>query len=84
MQKEEAKEIDEERLENIFIGEFLRLRKKLDLTQQEMATRADVIRETIARIETVSVSPQIRTLIKILKPFGYTIKIVPISRVIKK
>lgn len=66
-------------LECDFIKDFVKLRKDLKLSQQEMADGADVIRETIARIENHMTSPQMNTLIKILEPIGYTIKIVPID-----
>lgn len=66
-------------LEYEFIKEFIELRKKENLSQQKMADNANVIRETIARIENLMTSPQINTLIKILEPVGYTIKIVPIE-----
>ena len=44
-----------------------------------MAEGANVIRETIARIENQITSPQVNTLIKILEPLGYTIKIEKIN-----
>ena len=52
----------------------------LFMTQQEMADKSNVIRETIARIESQITSPQVRTMIKILQPLGYTIKIVSIPK----
>lgn len=67
-------------LEYEFIQEFVKLRKDLHLTQQQMADSAHVIRETIARIETQITSPQISTLIKILEPLGYTLKIEKIKK----
>lgn len=67
-------------LEYEFVKDFVKLRKDLDLTQQEMADSAGVIRETIARIENQITSPQINTLIKILEPLGYTIKIEKLSK----
>ena len=68
----------EERLLNLeyqLIQDFIKLRKEYNLSQQEMANEANIIRETIAKIENHLVSPQINTLIKILEPLGYTIKI---------
>ena len=77
-------EIDNERLLNEleynFIKSFVKTRKKFRLTQQEMADKSNVIRETIARIESQITSPQVRTMIKILQPLGYTIKIVSIPK----
>lgn len=67
-------------LEQEFVEEFVSLRKGMKLTQQEMADASSVIRETIARIENCITSPQVRTLIKILEPFGYTIKISKIKK----
>ena len=68
-----------EMLEKEFIDSFIKLRKSRKLTQQEMANDGHVIRETIARIENSITSPQINTLIKILEPLGYTIKLTKIK-----
>lgn len=74
--KEEQDNID---LEYAFIEEFIKLRKEKKLSQQKVADLSNVIRETIARIENRITSPQLSTLIKILKPLGYTVKIVSID-----
>ena len=66
-------------LEKEFVNEFHQLRKAHEMTQQEMADKACVIRETIARIENSITSPQVSTLLKILVPLGYTIKITKID-----
>lgn len=68
-----------EMLEKEFIDSFIKLRKSRKLTQQEMANDGHVIRETIARIENSITSPQINTLIKIVEPLGYTIKLTKIK-----
>lgn len=67
-------------LEDLFVSEFVKLRHDNGLTQQKMADSANVIRETIARIENKITSPQVNTLIKILEPLGYTIKIEKINK----
>lgn len=76
------KEYDENllKLEEEFINDFIKLRKDKHLTQEELARRANVIRLTITRIENLVTSPQLDTLIKILEPIGYTVKIVPIKK----
>ena len=76
---EKAREEKLEMLEKEFIESFVKLRKSRKLTQQEMADDGHVIRETIARIENSITSPQINTLIKILEPLGYTIKLTKIK-----
>ena len=62
------------------IDEFIQTRKNHKLSQQKMADQCNVIRETIARIETHAMSPTISTLIDILEPLGLTIKIVKIDK----
>lgn len=79
--KNTNKYIEEEKrimnLEYEFITDFIKLRKDLKLSQQKLADSSNVIRETIARIENLMVSPHLNTLLKILDSVGYTIKIVP-------
>ena len=67
-------------LEYNLICDFIKLRNELGLTQQQMANEAHVVREMIAVIENRKKHPQINTLIKILKPFGYTLSITKIDK----
>ena len=67
-------------LEQDIINTFINLRKKRRLTQQEMADQGNVIRETVARIENRVTSPQLNTLLKIIEPMGYTVKIVKLNK----
>ena len=82
MIKKELLEQDKEtmNLEYELICDFIKLRHELGLTQQQMADEAGVIRELIAILETRRKTPQITTLIKLLKPFGYTIGIKKIQK----
>ena len=77
MLKKELLEQDKETidLEYSLICDFIKLRHELGLTQQQMADEAGVIRELISILETRKKTPQITTLIKLLKPLGYTIGI---------
>lgn len=65
----------EEKLYQDFNYDFICLRHRLDLTQQEMANKSNVLRDKIAKIERGIYPPNIKSLIKILGPLGYTIKI---------
>ena len=82
MLKKELLKQDKEtmELEYELICDFIKLRHELGLTQQQMADEAGVIREVIAVLETRRKTPQITTLIKLLKPFGYTIGIKKINK----
>ncbi len=71
-------------LEYQFVQDFIKLRKDNHLTQEAMANQSGVIRLTITRIENLITSPQVNTLIKILEPLGYTVKIEPIDKKKKK
>lgn len=62
-----------------FICKFVKLRKDLGLTQASLAELSGVLREQIAKIENNLNSPQLNSLIKILKPIGYTVRIVKID-----
>ena len=70
--KQEERIID---LEYNLICDFIKLRKELNISQQQMADESGVVREMIAVIENRKKHPQINTLIKILEPFGYTLSI---------
>ncbi len=67
-------------LEYNLICDFIKLRNGLGLTQKQMADEAHVVREMISVIENRTKHPQINTLIKILKPFGYTLSITKIDK----
>ena len=64
-----------EELNEIFIKEFISFRKENNLTQDLFSKYSGVSREKIARIERGTSSPSIISLLKILGPIGYTIKI---------
>lgn len=67
------------KLEQDFINEFKGVRKQNNLTQQKLANKSKIIRESIARIETHKVSPQISTIIKLLESIGYKLAIEKIT-----
>ena len=67
-------------MEYQLITEFVRLRKEANLSQQDVANQTNVIRTTIARIENHMNSPQVKTLLQILEPLGYTLKIEKIDK----
>ena len=50
------------------------------MTQAKLAQEANLLRETIARIENLMTSPKLNTLIKLLEPMGYTLKIVKLDK----
>lgn len=67
-------------MEYELITEFVRLRKEAKLSQQDIANQSNVIRTTIARLENQMNSPQVKTMLQILRPLGYTLKIEKIDK----
>lgn len=67
-------------VEKDFLREFKIFRRENNLTQKLMAEYTLLTREKIARIETGAHSPTLRTLLTILGPLGYTLKIEKIKR----
>lgn len=73
-------EYTKEELQNKFVKEFIRVRKENNLTQTLFSQYSGVTREKIARIESNMHSPSVDSLIDILAPIGYTIKIVKVEK----
>ena len=85
--KELEKELNFTEEENIamqleldLIEATIEARKKANLTQRELSEKSGVMQPSIAKIEKLKRSPQVTTLIKLLYPMGYTIRVVPIKK----
>lgn len=66
-------------LELDIIRATIEARKKANLTQRELSEKSGIKQPSIAKIESLVHSPQASTLIKLLYPMGYTIKVVPLK-----
>ena len=75
--EEEEEEI---KLEMELIEAIITARKENKISQRDLSQLSGVKQPAIARIESRTTSPQIKTLIKLLRPIGYTIKVVPIEK----
>ncbi len=71
----------EMKLEIELIEATIEARKKAKITQRELSEKTNITQPSIAKIESLSRSPQVSTLIKLLYPLGYTIKVVPIKEI---
>lgn len=74
--KEELEEIE---LEKEIIRATIEARKSLNLTQQELSKLSGIVQPSIAKIENFVRTPQYTTLMRLLRPMGYTIKVVPLE-----
>lgn len=68
-------------LEEDIIEAIIEARRKNNLSQRELSKITGIKQPAIARIEKRINSPQASTLIKLLFPMGYTIRVVPIQKV---
>ena len=89
VQRELEKDFTEEDFEEIememeIIESIIKVRKNANLTQKELSERSGIIQPSIAKIETFARVPKYTTLMRLLRPMGYTIKIVPIDKKVKK
>ena len=66
-------------LEMDIIKATIEARKSLNMTQSELSRKTGIKQPAIARFENGTHSPTINTLIKMLVPMGYGIKIVPLK-----
>lgn len=89
--KEFRKELDltpedeeEINLELQLIEATIEARKNANLTQRDLSELSGIKQPSIAKIESLVHSPQASTLIRLLYPMGYTLKIVPIKKEDKK
>lgn len=79
--KEDIKEIE---LEKEIIKATIEARKSAHLTQQELSKLSGIVQPSIAKIENFTRIPQYTTLMRLLRPMGYTIKVVPLEENKKK
>ena len=72
-------EIAESNLRVALISELIDARNEKGISQRELEQLSGVSQPVIARMERGITSPQVSTLLKVLRPLGLTIKIVPVS-----
>ena len=71
-------DLDEIELEKQIIKATIEARKKANLTQQQLSELSGIIQPSIAKIENYVRTPQYTTLMRLLRPMGYTLKVVPL------
>lgn len=76
-----APEQEEEiKLELEIIEATIEARKKATLSQRDLSKKSGIKQPAIARIEKGVCSPKVSTLMKLLYPIGYTLKVVPLNK----
>lgn len=75
--REEEAEI---KLEEDIIDAFISAREKNKISQRELSKKSGIKQPAIARMESKTLSPKVSTLLKLLYPMGYTLKVVPLEK----
>lgn len=68
-------EIAESDIKVALIGEMIKARRELNITQKQLEELSGVKQPIISRMENGSVTPNLETIIKVLLPLGKTIYI---------
>lgn len=68
-----------ERIEEMsaIIGRMITRREELGLSQRELARRCGITQSALARLEACRTTPQLDTMLKVLKPLGLTLCLTP-------
>ena len=72
-------EIAESDLRVALIGELIKARQELGISQKKLEELSGVKQPVIARMERGASIPQVDTLLKVLAPLGKTLAIVPME-----
>lgn len=72
-------EWDEIELKAKIVGEIIDARRSESLTQRALGELAGVQQPVIARIERGDTDPQLSTVLRLLRPLGKTLAVVPLS-----
>lgn len=70
----EKEQID---FEVALIGKLIEARENRGLSQKQLADMCGLKQSAIARLERMNATPQLNTLMRVLKPLGYRLDIVP-------
>lgn len=76
LSQEDWDEID---LKVKIVAEILEARKKAGITQTELENLSGIKQTFIARLENNRMDPQLTTVLKLLRPLGLTLDVVPLK-----
>ncbi len=62
-----------------FVTLIIQRRNELGLSQRDLSSLSGLPQSTIARFETMQTTPNIETIMKLLKPLGLQLSLLPVS-----
>ncbi|MCM1540211.1 MAG: helix-turn-helix domain-containing protein [Blautia sp.] len=78
-----AEDVDEVEVLSRIIGTMIEQRHDLNLSQRDLANLCGIPHSSVARIESGISTPNLRTLLKILKQLGLSLTVNPVSQTTK-
>lgn len=68
-----------ERIEELsaIIGKMIIRREELGMSQRDLAKKCGITQSALARLESCRTTPQLDTMLKVLKPLGLTLSVTP-------
>ena len=78
--EESKKDIQEIEEISILISAMIKQRKKLGLSQRDLASLCNMPQSTVARIESYKITPNLETFLKILKTLGLQLSVNIVER----
>ena len=73
--EEHKKDMEEIEALASIVGTMIEQRKALGISQRELASACGMPQSSIARIESFATTPNLETLLKIMKPLGLTLTV---------
>ena len=74
-----AEEIRESDFRVAIIGELIKARQEMNISQRELEQLSGVKQPIISRMEAGETSPQLDTVLRVLAPLGKTLAVVPLE-----
>ena len=80
--KEQIKSLSDDEKQSIemladIVSQMIERRQEIGLSQRDLAEKCGVKQSAIARLETMRTIPQLDTLVKLLKPLGLRLTVIP-------
>lgn len=73
------KDIEDIEIIATIVSAMIAQRNSLGISQRELAALCDMPQSSIARIESMQITPKLDTLLKIMKPLGLKLTVTPIK-----
>jgi predicted transcriptional regulator len=75
---EERRNMEEIEKVSDIISSIIKKRRELGISQRTLAEQCGIPQSSVARIETFKTTPKLDTLLKLMKPLGLKLQVIPL------